>query len=107
VHTRYAVLIAALGLAGTGLGLVAGAARAELAPALAGAALGLATAGAAFQLAQADERDSGASFEHALASGVGWAAVLMVFALLAAGALALWRREPMPASSEAHPAAGS
>jgi hypothetical protein len=105
VHTRYAVLVGALGLAGCGLGLVAGAARAELTPALAGAALGLATAGAAFQLAQADERDSGATFEHALAAGVGWAAVLML-ALLAAGALALWRGAT-PASSAAPPAAGS
>jgi hypothetical protein len=105
VHTRYAVLIGALGLAGCGLGLVAGAARAELTPALAGATLGLATAGAAFQLAQADERDSGATFEHALAAGVAWAAVLML-ALLAAGALALWRGAT-PASSAAPPAAGS
>ena len=105
VHTRYAVLIFALGLAGAGLGLVARAARAELAPGLAGAALGLAAAGAVFQLAQADERDSGATFEHALAAGVGWAAVLML-ALLAAGALALWR-DATPASSGAPPAAES
>lgn len=105
VHTRYAVLIGALGLAGSGLGLVAGAVRAELTPALAGAALGLATAGAGFQLAQADERDSGATFEHALAAGVGWAAVLMLV-LLAAAALALWR-PPKRAPSAAPPAAGS
>jgi MFS transporter, DHA2 family, methylenomycin A resistance protein len=105
VHTRYAVLIVALGLAGAGLGLVARAAPAELAPGLAGAALGLAAAGAVFQLAQADERDSGATFEHALAAGVGWAAVLML-ALLAAGALALWR-PPRRAPSAAPPAAGS
>ena len=105
VHTRYAVLIGALGLAGSGLGLVAGAARAELTPALAGAALGLAAAGASFQLAQSDERDSGATFAHALSTGVAWAAVLML-ALLAAGALALWR-PPRPASSAAPPAAES
>jgi MFS transporter, DHA2 family, methylenomycin A resistance protein len=105
VHTRYAVLIGALGLAGSGLGLVARAGRAELAPALAGAALGLAAAGAVFQLTQADERDSGATFEHALAAGVGSAAVLML-AMLAAGALALWRGAK-PASSAAPPAAES
>jgi DHA2 family methylenomycin A resistance protein-like MFS transporter len=108
-HTRYAVLIGALGLAGSGLGLACGAAtrelRAELAPALAGAALGLATAGAVFQLAQADERDSGATFEHALAAGVGSAAVVMLV-MLAVGALAFWRG-PTPASSAAPPAAGS
>jgi hypothetical protein len=106
VHTRYAVLIGALGLAGSGLGLLAGAARAGLTSALAGAALGLATAGAAFQLAQADERDSGATFEHALAAGVGWAAVLMLALLAAGAALALWRGAT-PASSAAPPAAGS
>jgi MFS transporter, DHA2 family, methylenomycin A resistance protein len=105
VHTRYAVLIGALGLAGSGLGLVARAGRAELAPALAGAALGLAAAGAVFQLTQADERDSGATFEYALAAGVGSAAVLML-AMLAAGALALWRGAK-PASSAAPPAAES
>ena len=105
VHTRYAVLIGALGLAGSGLGLAAGATRAELTPALAGAALGLATAGAGFQLAQAEERDSGATFEHALAAGVGWAAIVMLV-LMAVGALALWRG-PTPASSAAPPAAGS
>jgi hypothetical protein len=105
VHTRYVILIGALGLAGSGIGLVAGAIRAELTPALTGATLGLAAAGAGFQLAQADERDSGATFEHALAAGVGWAAVLML-ALLAAGALALWW-PPKRASSAAPPAAGS
>jgi MFS transporter, DHA2 family, methylenomycin A resistance protein len=110
VHTRYAVLIGALGLAGSGLGLVAGAARAELTPALGGAALGLAAAGAIFQVAQADERDSGATFEHALAAGVGWAAIALL-AMLASAALAVWQdrraARPRPASSAAPPAAGS
>jgi DHA2 family methylenomycin A resistance protein-like MFS transporter len=110
VDTRYAVLIGALGLTGSGLGLVAGAARAELTPALAGAALGLAAAGAVFQVAQADERDSGATFEHALAAGVGWAAIALL-AMLGAAALAVWQgrraARPKPASSAAPPAAGS
>jgi MFS family permease len=106
-HTRYAILIGALGLAGTGLGLAAGATsrlpQAEppnVAATLAGATLGLAAAGAAFQLTQADERDSGATFGDALAAGVGWAAVLMLAMLVAAVV-------SRPASSEARPAAGS
>ena len=108
MHTRYAVLIGALGLAGAGLGLLAGAVRAALTPApgAPGAALGLATAGAGFQLAQADERDSGATFEQALAAGVGWAAVLMLVLLAAAcaGPLAAAAKR---ASSAAPPAAES
>ena len=110
VHTQYAVLIGALALAGAGLGLVAGAARAELTPVLAGAVLGLAIAGAAFQLAQADERASGATFQQALAAGVSWGAALML-ALLAGAALAVWQdrraARPKPASSAAPPAVGS
>jgi DHA2 family methylenomycin A resistance protein-like MFS transporter len=97
--TRYAVLIAVLGIAGAGLGAAGGAARALptgesplglAASALAGAALGLAAVGAAFQSAQADERATGASFEHALAAGVGWAA-LFLLAPLAGAALMVWR----------------
>jgi MFS family permease len=96
-HTRYAVLIAVLGLAGAGLGLTAGAAgdrqqvepRLEpLASALVGAALGLAAAGGAFQFAQADERGSNGSFEQALAAGVGWAALFLLVLLVV---LAVWR----------------
>jgi hypothetical protein len=114
-HTRYALVIAALGLGGGGLGSAAAAVRAWLTPAtrsalpaaLAGAALGLASAGGAFQFAQADERGAGASFEQALAAGVAWAAVLLLF-LLAAAALLIWRAgRPTPASSAARPAAES
>jgi MFS transporter, DHA2 family, methylenomycin A resistance protein len=115
--TRYALLIGGLGLAGAGLGVIAAAVprlpwfeapSRPLAPAFAGAALGLASAGSAFQSAQADERRSGASFEQALAAGVGWAAVFLLF-LLAATALLAWRlpRRAKPASSAARPAAGS
>jgi hypothetical protein len=97
--TRYALLIVLLALAGTGLGAAGGAVgrapalsarSAPLAPAFAGAALGLAGAGFAFQSAQADERAEGASFEAALAAGVGWAALLLV-ALLAGAVLLGWR----------------
>ncbi|MBA3260961.1 MAG: hypothetical protein H0T69_00505 [Thermoleophilaceae bacterium] len=96
--TRYAPVIGVLGLTGAGLGLAGGATRhlprtepsAPLAPALAGAALGLAAAGAAFQFAQADERGSGASFEQALAAGVGWAALFLLLGL-AAAAWRVWR----------------
>ncbi len=103
-HSRYALLIVALGLAGTGIGAVASGLRgAGVEPLLAGAALGLAVAGAGFQLEQADQRDSGATFQDALASGVSWAAVLLL-ALLVAAAFALAATR---ASSEARPAAES
>jgi hypothetical protein len=114
-RTRWALLIGGLGLTGLGLGATASAVRLaqpdanarSLAAALAGSALGLAGAGCAFQIAQADERGSGASFEQALAAGVGWAAVFLLV-LLAAAALVTWRVErTTPAPSEAHPAAGS
>jgi hypothetical protein len=114
VHTRYWLLIGLLGLAGTGLGAAAGAVpRAEerldaVTPSLAGAALGLAMIGAAFDSGQDAERGRGASFEQALAYGVGSAAIVMV-ALVALGALALWqpRRALRPAASAAPPAAES
>jgi hypothetical protein len=110
-HSRWVVLILAMGLTGLGIGVTAaarGTASGSLAAVLAGASLGLATAGGAFQIAQADERTSGASFEQALAAGVGWSALLLAV-MLAAGALLIWRlrRGPTPASSAARPAAGS
>ena len=114
-HSRWPLVIGALGLTGLGLGVAAattrgllGAASTLPAAVLAGACLGLASAGAAFQFAQADERTAGATFEEALAAGVGWAA-LFLLVLLAGAALVIWRLEqrPTPASSEAHPAAGS
>ena len=111
-HTRYAVVIGALGLAGTGLGLAAGAAAslprpswpgASHAAAFAGATLGLAIGGAAFQFAQSDKRAAGSSFEEALAAGVGWARP-------GPGAAARGRRAAdlaRPASFSARPAAVS
>jgi MFS family permease len=105
-HTRYLLVIAGLGLTGSGLGVVAAAVPDLLggtvleAP-FAGAALGLAAGGAAFQLAQAGERESGATFEQALAAGAGWAAVALLI-VLALAALAV-----RPASSAARPAAES
>ena len=109
-HSRYALLIVALGLVGTGLGAAAHDLRGEgVGPLLAGAALGLAVAGAGFQLEQADQRDSGATFQDALASGVSWAAVLLL-AVLAAAAFAVWQERrardgATRASSGARPAA--
>jgi len=114
-HTRYALLIGALGLTGAGLGSAAAGVRAwqpaavpaALPAALAGAALGLAGAGGAFQSAEADERGAGSSFEQALAAGIGWAAVVLLV-LLAAGALLIRRPgRSRPASSAARPAAES
>jgi hypothetical protein len=114
-HSRWAPLIAGLGLIGAGLGGTAatvralpGFGRSSLSAVLAGAALGLAGAGAAFQFAQADKRGSGATFEGALAAGVGWAA-LFLLVVVASAVLAVWPRggAPKPASSEARPAAGS
>jgi MFS transporter, DHA2 family, methylenomycin A resistance protein len=116
-HSRYALLIVALGLVGTGLGAAGhglrqhGLRRASLEPLLAGAALGLAVAGAGFQLEQADQRDSGATFQEALAAGVSWAAVLLL-AVLAAASFAVWQERrtrdgATRASSEARPAAES
>jgi hypothetical protein len=113
-HSRYALVIGLLGLAGIGLGAAAGAVTPvegrldTVTPTLVGAALGLAIVGAALGSGQDAERDRGASFEQALAFGVGSAAILLL-ALVALGALALWqpRRAATPASSAAPPAAGS
>ena len=97
--TPYAVLIVVMLAAGSGLGTVAatagGRTGAELsgvtiAATAAGAALGLAAAGAELQHAQADERAADASFEHALAAGVGRAALLLAL-LLAATAVSVVR----------------
>jgi MFS family permease len=97
--TRYALVLLGLGLVGIGLGMSAGAVRraatAEspervLGAALTGAAVGLAAAGAVFQHGQADERTAGASFEQALARGVGLATLLLI-ALLLPAAVAGWR----------------
>jgi MFS transporter, DHA2 family, methylenomycin A resistance protein len=116
-HSRYALLIGLLGVAGAGLGAAGGTVASvpglewrsnAVMPALAGAALGLAVVGAAFESGVDAERGRGTSFEQALSFGAGSAAFVLAL-LVAAGALALWqpRRAPTPASSEAHPAAGS
>jgi MFS transporter, DHA2 family, methylenomycin A resistance protein len=111
-HSGYALLIVALGLVGTGLGAAASGLRgAGLGPVVAGAALGLAVAGAGFQLEQADQRDSGATFQDAFAAGVSWAAVLLL-ALVASAAFAVWQERrardgATRASSGARPAAES
>jgi hypothetical protein len=108
-RSSYALTIGALVLAGGGLGLATGALRGQGEPAAVtawaavGATLGLAVAAEAFQRAQADERSGGASFEQALTSGIGWAAVVLLF-LLAAGALVAWR---LRRASSAAPRAGA
>jgi MFS family permease len=109
-RSSYVLTIGALLLAGGGLGLGIGAVRGNGEPgpvaawAAAGAALGLAIAAESFQHAQADERSGGASFEQALSSGIGWAAVALL-ATLVAGALLAWRLRP--ASSAARRAGAS
>jgi DHA2 family methylenomycin A resistance protein-like MFS transporter len=111
--TAYALLIVLVGLAAAGLGVAGGAAGRVDGPAprsdpvvaaLTGAALGLAAVGVSFQAAEAAERGDGASFDQAVAGGVGGAALMMAFLVAAAGLL-LWR--PTPASSAARPAAES
>ena len=115
--SSYSVVILSLGLLGAGAGMAVGAlarerlaaepgagrtagtlargslgAAAELATAAAaGAALTIAAAGAVFQRAQLDERESGGSFEDALAAGVAGSAWLLA-AILAVAALLAWRR---------------
>jgi hypothetical protein len=109
--TAYALLIVLVGLAAAGVGVAGGAVghgrerRSDpVVAALTGAALGVAAVGVAFQAAEAAEREDGASFDQALAAGVGGAALMMAFLVAAAGLL-LWR--PRPASSAARPAAES
>jgi MFS family permease len=95
--SSYALVVLSLALLGAGAGAAAGAlargrhgAAAELvAAAAAGAALVVAAAGALFQRAQLDERDSGGSFEDALAAGLARSAWLLA-ALLAVAALRAW-----------------
>jgi MFS family permease len=96
--TGYALLIPAIAVAAAGLGAAGGAVgsvpRLEstsdpLIAAFAGAALGLALAGAAFQSGVTDERGDGASFEQALAAGVGSAAFMLVVLVVTAG-VTLW-----------------
>jgi hypothetical protein len=108
--TAYAVLLGSMVLVGTGLGVANGSVRGERGAervvvwAGAGAAVGLAAASMAFLVGQARERDDGGSFEHALSTGVGWAACALILVLGVAAALA-WRA--MPASSPARPAGAS
>jgi MFS family permease len=113
--SSYALVVISLGLLGSGIGAAAGwmAARGVgaglagagrradadrvgaprpdvLVAAAPGAALVLAAVGALLQRAQVDERESGGSFEDALAAGLaasGW----LLAALLAAAALLAWR----------------
>jgi MFS family permease len=117
--SSYALVILSLGLLGAGAGTAAGtlartwdappaepgagtratapargprgAAAEPIVVTAAGAALTIAAAGAVFQRAQLDERESGGSFEDALAAGVAGSAWLLA-ALLAAAALLAWRR---------------
>jgi MFS family permease len=102
--SSYALVVVSLALLGAGAGAAAGALVAgragatggvggvrDLAAPTAGAVLVLAAAGALFQRAQADERDSGGSFEDALAAGLAGSAWLLA-ALLAVAALLAWRR---------------
>jgi MFS family permease len=101
--SSYALVIVSSGLLGSGIGSAGGAlvtgaattrlvaARTRLATAAAGAALIVAAAGALLQRAQLEERESGGSFEDALAAGLAASGWLMA-ALLAAAALLAWRK---------------
>jgi MFS family permease len=102
--SSYALVVISLGLLGSGLGAAAGAhsGSAIEAPRLAasaasGAALVVAAAGALLQRAQLEERESGGSFEDALAAGLAASGWLMAALLVAAAALA-WRRAPSASS---------
>jgi hypothetical protein len=109
-RSSYALTMGAVALAGGGIGAAGGAIRGPAQPdhvvgwAAAGATVVLAAAVAAFEVAQADDRAGGASFEHALATGVGRAAALLLV-LVAAAALVAWRLRP--ASSAAARAGAS
>ena len=108
------MVILALGLAGTGLGLAAGGGGCSLprpswpgashAAAFAGATLGLAIAGAAFQFAQTDKRAAGGSFEESLSGRRRLGRPEPRAGLLAVAALLIWAT---PASFSARPAAVS
>jgi MFS transporter, DHA2 family, methylenomycin A resistance protein len=95
--SSYAVIVASLALLGAGAGSAAGALLrggrgVGLLPGTAAAtALIVAAAGAVFERAQLGERESGGSFEDALAAGLVGSAWLLA-ALLAAGAVLVWRR---------------
>jgi DHA2 family multidrug resistance protein-like MFS transporter len=95
--SSYALVIASLGLLGSGIGAAAGARASPADPvrlaaqAAPGAALVVATAGALLQRAQLEEREGGGSFEDALAAGLAASGWLMA-ALLAAAAVLAWRR---------------
>jgi MFS family permease len=95
--SSYALVIVSLGLLGSGIGAAAGAltSRAEAArlaaAAAPGAALIVAAAGALLERAQLEERESGGSFEDAIAAGLAASGWLMA-ALLAVAALLAWRR---------------
>ena len=99
--SSYALVVASLGLLGSGIGAAAGAlaSRAEAAPLAAaaapGAALVVAAAGALLERAQLEEREAGGSFEDALAAGLAASGWLMA-GLLAVAALLAWRRASSP-----------
>jgi MFS family permease len=113
VHSGYALMGLSMGLTGGGLGIAAAAAAGDspqrlLAAVPPGAALGLAATGAVFQHAQAQNRADGSDFAEALTQGTAVAGLsLLAFASAAAGAAWFEGRRATPASSEAHPAAGS
>jgi MFS family permease len=113
VDSGYALMVLAMGLTGGGLGLAAGALAADsprrlLAAVPAGAVLGLAAAGAVFQHTEVVNREQGHGFQESLAQGVAVGALSLIgFASVVAGAAWFQARRATPASSEAHPAAGS
>jgi MFS family permease len=101
-ESSYALVVLSLALLGAGIGAAAaalangasgtGRAPRELASAAAaGAALILATSGALLLRAQVEERESGGSFEDALAAGLAASGWLLATLLIAAAFLA-WRR---------------
>jgi MFS family permease len=99
--SSYALVVVSLGLLGSGIGAAAGAlaGRAEAArlaaAAAPGAALVVAAAGALLQRAQLEERETGGSFEDALAAGLAASGWLMA-TLLAVAAVLAWRGASPP-----------
>jgi hypothetical protein len=96
--SSYALVVISFGLLGSGIGAAAGARSGSAgvdgpraAGAASGAALVVAAAGALLQRAQLEERESGGSFEDALAAGLAASGWLMA-ALLATAAVLAWRR---------------